>query len=59
MKPFRVYILEDEIITQQVIMQTLESFNCVICGMESNAEVALEEIKSSFSTAIDLIECFN
>lgn len=46
MKPFRVYILEDEIITQQVIMQTLESFNCVICGMESNAEVALEEIKS-------------
>lgn len=46
MKAFRVYILEDEIITREVIKQTLESLNCVVCGMQSNAEKALKEIRS-------------
>ena len=46
MKPVRVYILEDEMITQEVIRQTLESLNCIICGMQSNAELALQEIRS-------------
>ena len=45
MKSLRVYILEDEIITQEVLKQTLESLNCNVCGMQSNAEKALEEIK--------------
>lgn len=43
-KPLRVYILEDEIITQEVLKQTLESLGCNVCGMQSNAELALEEI---------------
>ncbi|MAD97396.1 MAG: hypothetical protein CMB99_08745 [Flavobacteriaceae bacterium] len=46
MKPYRVYILEDEFITQEVIKQTLESLDCVVCGMNSNAEKALTEIQS-------------
>ncbi len=44
MRSLRVYILEDEIITQEVLKQTLESLNCNVCGMQSNAEKALEEI---------------
>jgi DNA-binding LytR/AlgR family response regulator len=46
MKPVRIYILEDEMITQEVIKQTLESMNCIVCGMQSNAEKALDEIQS-------------
>ncbi len=46
MKPVRIYILEDEMITQEVIKQTLESMNCIVCGMKSNAEKALDEIQS-------------
>ncbi len=45
MKSLRVYILEDEFITQEVLKQTLESLNCNVCGVQSNAEKALEEIK--------------
>ncbi len=45
MKSLQVYILEDEIITQEVLKQTLESLNCIVCGMQSNAEKALEEIR--------------
>ncbi|MFD2566725.1 LytR/AlgR family response regulator transcription factor [Pseudotenacibaculum haliotis] len=44
MRSLRVYILEDEIITQEVLKQTLESLNCNVCGMQANAEKALEEI---------------
>ncbi len=46
MKSYRVYILEDEFITQEVIKQTLESLGCIVCGMNSNAEKALAEIQS-------------
>ena len=46
MKPVRIYILEDEMITQEVIKQTLESMNCIVCGMQSNPEKALDEIQS-------------
>ena len=45
MNPLRVYILEDELITQEVLKQTLESLNCVVCGMQTHAELALKEIK--------------
>ena len=45
MKPIQVYILEDEHITQEVLKQTLETLDCKVCGMYSNAEKALEEIE--------------
>ncbi|NVK52154.1 MAG: response regulator transcription factor [Flavobacteriaceae bacterium] len=45
MKSLRVYILEDELITQEVLKQTLESLNCIVCGMETHAERALKEIQ--------------
>lgn len=45
MNPLRVYILEDELITQEVLKQTLESLNCVVCGVNTHAELALGEIK--------------
>lgn len=48
MASLRVYILEDEIITQEVLKQTLESLGCVVCGIQSNAEKALEEINILF-----------
>lgn len=44
MKSISVYILEDEIITQEVLKQTLENLDCEVCGMQSNAESALKEI---------------
>tara|TARA_R110001606_G_scaffold389198_1_gene555119 strand:- start:5751 stop:6416 length:666 start_codon:yes stop_codon:yes gene_type:complete len=44
MKFLRVYILEDEIITQEVLKQSLESLNCIVVGMQTNAEKALKEI---------------
>lgn len=46
MSSLRVYILEDEIITQEVIKQTLESLNCIVCGMQTHAEKALKEINN-------------
>lgn len=46
MIPLKVYILEDEMITQEVLKQTLESLNCKVIGMQSNAEKALSEIES-------------
>lgn len=44
MKNLQVYILEDEFITQEVLKNTLQSLNCKVCGMETNAEKALKEI---------------
>jgi len=44
MKFLRVYVLEDEIITQEVLKQSLESLNCIVVGMQANAEKALKEI---------------
>ncbi len=44
MKFLRVYVLEDEIITQEVLKQSLESLNCIVVGMQTNAEKALKEI---------------
>lgn len=41
----RVYILEDEIITQEVLKETLEILGCFVCGMETHAEKALQEIQ--------------
>lgn len=46
MKYLRVYILEDEIITQEVLKQSLESLNCIVVGMQANAEKALKEIQN-------------
>tara|TARA_R110002051_G_scaffold13808_9_gene45677 strand:+ start:5343 stop:6017 length:675 start_codon:yes stop_codon:yes gene_type:complete len=40
----KIYILEDEIITQELLKQTLESLKFEICGMATDAETALEEI---------------
>lgn len=40
----RVYVLEDEFITQELIKQTLEKFNYNLVGISSNAETALKEI---------------
>jgi len=44
MKPLKVYILEDEIVTQEILKQTLESLNYFVCGMQTHAEKALTEI---------------
>ena len=45
MKPIKVYILEDEHITQEILKQTLESLNYNVCGMQTNAEKAFKEIQ--------------
>jgi len=45
MKPLRVYILEDEIITQEVLTNTLTSFGYKVCGVNTNAVDALQEIE--------------
>lgn len=42
----KIYILEDEIITQELLRQTLESLKFEICGMATDAETALEEIQA-------------
>ncbi|SKB77162.1 two component transcriptional regulator, LytTR family [Salegentibacter holothuriorum] len=44
MSNIRIYILEDEIITQELLKQTLEDLDFTICGMATNAETALTEI---------------
>lgn len=44
MKSLRIYILEDEIITQELLKQTLESLDYNVCGMATNANTALKEI---------------
>lgn len=45
MKKIRIYILEDEIITQELLRECLESFDYEVCGAHHKAENALEEIK--------------
>ncbi|MDP5100053.1 MAG: response regulator transcription factor [Nonlabens sp.] len=45
MSSIRIYILEDEIITQELLKQTLEDLNYDICGMSTDATTALKEIK--------------
>ncbi|WP_037319067.1 response regulator transcription factor [Salegentibacter sp. Hel_I_6] len=44
MSSIKIYILEDEIITQELLKQTLEDLDFKICGMATNAETALIEI---------------
>jgi len=45
MKRVKIYILEDEIITQELLKQTLENLQFKVCGMATNAEIALKEIE--------------
>ncbi|AUC86176.1 hypothetical protein CW731_13200 [Polaribacter sp. ALD11] len=45
MEPVKIYILEDEIIIQQLLKETLETLDYNICGTQINAELALLEIK--------------
>lgn len=45
MSSIRIYILEDEIITQELLKQTLEDLNYSICGMSTDATTALKEIE--------------
>ena len=42
----KIYILEDEIITQRLLKQTLEGLKFNVCGAATNAETALEEISA-------------
>lgn len=44
MNKIKIYILEDEIITQELLKETLEELNYTVCGMASNAVLALKEI---------------
>lgn len=44
MSSIKIYILEDEIITQELLKQMLEDMNLTVCGMATDAETALEEI---------------
>ncbi len=44
MSSINIYILEDEIITQELLKQTLEDMSFTVCGMATNAETALAEI---------------
>ena len=41
----KIYILEDEIITQELLKETLESMGYHICGMATNAQDAFKEIQ--------------
>jgi len=45
MKQVKIYILEDEIITQELLKQTLENLQFKVCGMSTSAEIALKEIE--------------
>jgi len=44
MSSIKIYILEDEIITQELLKQTLEELDFTVCGMATDAETALAEI---------------
>lgn len=44
MRKIKIYILEDEIITQELLKESLEMLEYRICGMATNAETALKEI---------------
>jgi len=45
MNRVKIYILEDEIITQELLKQTLENLQFKVCGMATHAEIALKEIE--------------
>ena len=45
MEKIKIYILEDEIITQELLKETLESMDYEVCGMHTNAEKSLQEIQ--------------
>lgn len=45
MRKIRIYILEDEIITQELLRECLETFGYEVCGAHHKAEQALEEIQ--------------
>jgi len=45
MKRVKIYILEDEIITQELLKQTLENLQFKVCGMSTSAEIALNDIE--------------
>ena len=45
MKSVKIYILEDEIITQELLKQTLENLQFKVCGMSTSAEIALNDIE--------------
>ena len=44
MKAVKIYILEDEGITQMLLKQYLTDLGYIVCGMAKSAEIALEEI---------------
>ncbi|MEM7037990.1 MAG: LytTR family transcriptional regulator DNA-binding domain-containing protein [Bacteroidota bacterium] len=46
MRPTKVYILEDELVTQQLLKGTLEDFGYEVCGMAMDAATALKEIQA-------------
>lgn len=45
MQAIRIYILEDEIITQELLRECLEGFGYEVCGTHHKAEEALKEIE--------------
>lgn len=44
MRNLQVYILEDEFITQEVLINSLSTLQCTVCGVETNSERAYKEI---------------
>lgn len=46
MSNIKIYILEDEIITQELLKQTLEDLDFTICGMATDTGTALADIDS-------------
>ncbi|PHR30373.1 MAG: hypothetical protein COA38_10360 [Fluviicola sp.] len=44
MRAIKIYILEDEIITQRLLKKYLQGLGYVVCGITNSAEIALEEI---------------
>ncbi|NEV94999.1 response regulator transcription factor [Psychroflexus sp. YR1-1] len=45
MARFNVYILEDEIVTQELLKEAVQKLKFNVCGMSSDAETAFKEIK--------------
>lgn len=45
MSDLRIYLLEDEIITQEVLKDCLEGLGYSVCGMQDDAQLALKEIE--------------
>jgi DNA-binding LytR/AlgR family response regulator len=47
MRKLRIFILEDEVVTQEVLRAALEDFGYEVCGMADNAEQALYDIQQT------------